>query len=286
MSTLVIKDLWVKVADINILKGVNLTVNEGETIALLGPNGHGKSTLLSAIMGHPKYQVTQGSIEIDGKDVLSMSVDERSKAGLFLGMQHPSEVPGVINSDFLKAAINVRREKPISVIELYRTLENSSKQMKIALDLSHRHLNEGFSGGERKRNEILQMILLKPSIAMLDEIDSGLDVDALQTVANAITKLKQEKSIAFLIISHYARLFEMIPPTRAVVMINGKIAIEGGKEIIAKIDGSGYEWIKKEYGISIEKESREENIKNQAAMNVVSIGACATNESVKANVKK
>jgi Fe-S cluster assembly ATP-binding protein len=286
MSTLVIKDLWVKVADINILKGVNLTVNEGETIALLGPNGHGKSTLLSAIMGHPKYQVTQGSIEIDGKDVLSMSVDERSKAGLFLGMQHPSEVPGVINSDFLKAAINVRREKPISVIELYRTLENSSKQMKIALDLSHRHLNEGFSGGERKRNEILQMILLKPSIAMLDEIDSGLDVDALQTVANAITKLKQEKSIAFLIISHYARLFEMIPPTRAVVMINGKIAIEGGKEIIAKIDGSGYEWIKKEYGISIEKESREENIKNQAAMNAVSIGACATNESVKANVKK
>jgi Fe-S cluster assembly ATP-binding protein len=237
-------------------------------------------------MGHPKYQVTQGSIEIDGKDVLSMSVDERSKAGLFLGMQHPSEVPGVINSDFLKAAINVRREKPISVIELYRTLENSSKQMKIALDLSHRHLNEGFSGGERKRNEILQMILLKPSIAMLDEIDSGLDVDALQTVANAITKLKQEKSIAFLIISHYARLFEMIPPTRAVVMINGKIAIEGGKEIIAKIDGSGYEWIKKEYGISIEKESREENIKNQAAMNAVSIGACATNESVKANVKK
>jgi Fe-S cluster assembly ATP-binding protein len=286
MSTLVIKDLWVKVADINILKGVNLTVNEGETIALLGPNGHGKSTLLSAIMGHPKYQVTQGSIEIDGKDVLSMSVDERSKAGLFLGMQHPSEVPGVINSDFLKAAINVRREKPISVIELYRTLENSSKQMKIALDLSHRHLNEGFSGGERKRNEILQMILLKPSIAMLDEIDSGLDVDALQTVANAITKLKQEKSLAFLIISHYARLFEMIPPTRAVVMINGKIAIEGGKEIIAKIDGSGYEWIKKEYGISIEKESREENIKNQAAMNAVSIGACATNESVKANVKK
>lgn len=283
MSTLVIKDLWVKVADTHILKGVNLTVNEGETIALLGPNGHGKSTLLSAIMGHPKYEVTQGTIEIDGKDVLAMSVDERSKAGLFLGMQHPSEVPGVINSDFLKAAINVRREKPISVVELYRTLENSSKQMKIPLDLSHRHLNEGFSGGERKRNEILQMILLKPAIAMLDEIDSGLDVDALQTVANAITKLKQEKPLAFLVISHYARLFELIPPTRAVVMINGRIVIEGGKEIIAKIDGSGYEWIKKEYGISIEKENREDA--KQASMNAVSIGACATNESVKANGK-
>ena len=286
MSTLVIQDLWVKVADIHILKGVNLTVKEGETIALLGPNGHGKSTLLSAIMGHPKYQVTQGRIEIDGKDVLAMSVDERSKAGLFLGMQHPSEVPGVINSDFLKAAINVRREKPISVVDLYRTLENSSKQMKIPLDLSHRHLNEGFSGGERKRNEILQMILLKPAIAMLDEIDSGLDVDALQTVANAITKLKHEKPMAFLIISHYARLFELIPPTRAVVMINGKIVIEGGKEIIEKIDGSGYEWIKKEYGISIEKENREQTTKPQPNMNNVSIGACATNESVKANVKK
>ncbi len=286
MSTLVIKDLWVKVVDTYILKGVNLTVKDGETIALLGPNGHGKSTLLSAIMGHPKYQVTQGSIEIDGKDVLSMSVDERSRAGLFLGMQHPSEVPGVINSDFLKAALNVRREKPITVIELYKTLENSSKQMKIALDLSHRHLNEGFSGGERKRNEILQMILLKPSIAMLDEIDSGLDVDALQTVANAIGKLKKEKPIAFLIISHYARLFELVPPDRAVVMINGKIVIEGGKEIIAKIDGSGYEWIKKEYGISIEKENREETLKKETTMNSMSIGACATNESVKANVKK
>jgi|688.fasta_scaffold10348_14 Fe-S cluster assembly ATP-binding protein len=286
MSTLVIKDLWVKVVDTHILKGVNLTVKDGETIALLGPNGHGKSTLLSAIMGHPKYQVTQGSIEIDGKDVLSMSVDERSRAGLFLGMQHPSEVPGVINSDFLKAALNVRREKPITVIELYKTLENSSKQMKIALDLSHRHLNEGFSGGERKRNEILQMILLKPSIAMLDEIDSGLDVDALQTVANAIGKLKKEKPLAFLIISHYARLFELVPPDRAVVMINGKIVIEGGKEIIAKIDGSGYEWIKKEYGISIEKDNREETLKKETTMNTKSIGACATNESVKANVKK
>lgn len=286
MSTLVIKDLWVNVGDLPILKGVNLTIKERETVALLGPNGHGKSTLLSAIMGHPKYQVTQGTITLDGRDVLAMPVDERSKAGLFLGMQHPSEVPGVINADFLKAALNVRREKPISLVELYRTLDNASKQMKISLDLSHRHLNEGFSGGERKRNEILQLMLLKPAIAMLDEIDSGLDVDALQTVADAIKKLQKETQNSFLVISHYARLFQLIQPTRAVVMINGRIVVQGGKEIIEKIDASGYEWLKKEHNINIEKEGREEALKQQQAMNTLSIGACATNERVKTNAKK
>jgi Fe-S cluster assembly ATP-binding protein len=279
MALLEIKNLWVKVADFDILKGVNLTIKDNETVALLGPNGHGKSTLLSAIMGHPKYEITQGEILLDGKNVLEMEVDERSKAGLFLGMQHPLEVPGVINSDFLKAAINVRREKAISLVELYKQLGDASKQMKIPLDLSHRHLNEGFSGGERKRNEILQLILLKPSIAMLDEIDSGLDVDALQAVAAAITKLQSETKNSFLIISHYARLFQMIQPTRVIVMINGKVALEGGPEIITKIDGSGYEWLSKEYGISIKKE--ETLSAKPVSMNTVSIGACATNEAVK-----
>jgi Fe-S cluster assembly ATP-binding protein len=275
MATLKIEDLWVKVADINILKGVNLTIQEGETVALLGPNGHGKSTLLSAIMGHPKYTITQGTVTLNGQDVLAMEVDERSKAGLFLGMQHPSEVPGVVNSDFLKAAINVRRDKPISLLELYKQLDDASKQMKIALDLSHRHLNEGFSGGERKRNEILQLILLKPGLAMLDEIDSGLDVDALQAVAEAIKKIQREQKNSFLIISHYARLFQMIQPTRVVVMINGRIALEGGPEVITKIDGSGYEWLTKEYGISIKKEDKDAKT---SSMNTISIGACATNE--------
>jgi Fe-S cluster assembly ATP-binding protein len=226
-------------------------------------------------MGHPKYEITEGEVLLDGKNVLEMEVDERSKAGLFLGMQHPSEVPGVINSDFLKAAINVRREKPISLAELYKKLDDATKQMKIPLELSNRHLNEGFSGGERKRNEILQLLLLKPSIAMLDEIDSGLDVDALQSVATAISKMIQELPISFLIISHYARLFQMIKPTRVVVMINGRVAVEGGPEIITKIDGSGYEWLTKEYGISIKKEDKDAK---PVSMNTISIGACATNE--------
>ncbi len=280
MATLVIKDLFVKVKDldIEILKGVNLTISDQETVALLGPNGHGKSTLLSAIMGHPKYEITSGEITLDGKNVLEMEVDERSKAGLFLGMQHPSEVPGVINSDFLKAAMNVRREKPITLVELYRQLEQASKQMKIPMDLTHRHLNEGFSGGERKRNEILQLLLLQPEIAMLDEIDSGLDVDALQAVADAIKQLQAKTKMSFLIISHYARLFQMIQPTRVVVMINGRVALEGGPEVITKIDGSGYEWLTKEYGIRITKEQKGEKL---VSMNTVSIGVCATNEASK-----
>lgn len=280
MATLVIKDLFVKVKDLDveILKGVNLTISDQETVALLGPNGHGKSTLLSAIMGHPKYEVTSGEITLDGKNVLEMEVDERSKAGLFLGMQHPSEVPGVINSDFLKAAMNVRREKPITLVELYRQLEQASKQMKIPMELTHRHLNEGFSGGERKRNEILQLLLLQPEIAMLDEIDSGLDVDALQAVADAIKQLQAKTKMSFLIISHYARLFQMIQPTRVVVMINGRVALEGGPEVITKIDGSGYEWLTKEYGIRITKEQKGEK---PVRMNTVSIGVCATNEASK-----
>jgi Fe-S cluster assembly ATP-binding protein len=278
MAKLEIKNLWVKVADIHILKGVNLTIQDHETVALLGPNGHGKSTLLSAIMGHPKYEITEGEILLDGKNVREMEVDERSRAGLFLGMQHPSEVPGVINSDFLKAAINVRREKPINLVELYKKLDDASKQMKIPMELSHRHLNEGFSGGERKRNEILQLLLLKPSIAMLDEIDSGLDVDALQAVSEAIKKIQRETKMSFLIISHYARLFQMIQPTRVVVMINGRIAVEGGPEVITKVDGSGYEWLTTEYGISIKKEDK--NAK-PISMNTISIGACATNEATK-----
>ena len=278
MAKLEIKNLWVKVADIFILKGVNLTIQDHETVALLGPNGHGKSTLLSAIMGHPKYEITEGEITLDGKNVREMEVDERSRAGLFLGMQHPSEVPGVINSDFLKAAINVRREKPINLVELYKKLDDASKQMKIPMELSHRHLNEGFSGGERKRNEILQLLLLKPTIAMLDEIDSGLDVDALQAVSEAIKKIQKETKMSFLIISHYARLFQMIQPTRVVVMINGRIAVEGGPEVITKVDGSGYEWLTKEYGISIKKEDKNSK---PISMNTISIGACATNEATK-----
>ncbi len=270
MTKLEIRDLHVEVESKEILKGLDLSVEQNETVALLGPNGHGKSTLLAAIMGHPRYKVTQGSILLDGNDVLKMSVDQRSKAGLFLAMQYPSEVPGVINADFLKSAINARREKPVTLFQFYKMLDTASKEMGIPFEMANRSLNEGFSGGEKKRNEILQLKLLQPSIALLDEIDSGLDVDAMQTVGEAIRK-EQQKGMGFLVVSHYARLYDLITPTRAVVMINGRIAVQGGPEIIKRIDTTGYEWIKTEYGIEVEKE--------EASMNTVSIGTCAVKES-------
>ena len=272
MPTLEIVNLHANVEGKEILKGVNLKVSTNETVALLGPNGHGKSTLLAVIMGNPRYTVTEGKVLLDGQDVLAMPVDQRSRAGIFLGMQYPSEVPGVINADFLKASINAHREKPVTLFQFYRMLESNSKEMKISMDMANRSLNEGFSGGEKKRNEILQMRLLNPTIAMLDEIDSGLDVDALQTVSEAIRK-QQELGTGFLVISHYARLYDLISPTRVAVMVNGKIAVEGGKEIIKKIDTTGYEWIRTELGISIEKD--------EPGMRDVSIGSCATKEVIK-----
>ena len=272
MSVLKITNLHASVEGKEILKGVNLQINEGETVALLGPNGHGKSTLFNVIMGHPKYTVTEGSVFFDDQDVLKLTTDERSKLGLFLGMQLPSEIPGVINSDFLKAAVNARREKPISTYNFYKILDQATKELKMPFDLATRSLNEGFSGGEKKRNEILQMELLQPKLAMLDEIDSGLDVDAMQVVADVIRK-EQAEGRGFLVISHYARLYDLIKPTRAVVMINGRIVLDGGPEIFKRIDQTGYEFIKKEYGIEIEKEDVE--------MNKVSIGTCAVKESVK-----
>ena len=272
MSVLKIINLHASVDGKEILKGVNLEIKEGETVALLGPNGHGKSTLFNVIMGHPKYAVTEGSIFFDDQDVLTMSTDERSKLGLFLGMQSPSEIPGVINSDFLKAAVNARREKPISTYNFYKILDQATKELKMPFDLATRSLNEGFSGGEKKRNEILQLELLQPKIALLDEIDSGHDVDAMQVVANVIKK-EQSNGRGFLIISHYARLYDLIQPTRAVVMINGRIALDGGPEIFKRIDQTGYEFIKTEYGIEIEKEDQD--------MNKVSIGSCAVKEAVK-----
>ena len=272
MSTLVIKNLHAEVDGKEILKGIDLKINDNETVAVLGPNGHGKSTLLNVIMGHPRYKVTQGSIHFDDVDLLSLPTDERAKLGLFLGMQNPSEIPGVINSDFLRAAVNARKEKPISTYQFYKLLDNATKELKTPFDLATRSLNEGFSGGEKKRNEILQLMLLEPKIAMLDEIDSGLDVDAIQVVADII-KQEQEKGRGFLIISHYARLFDLVKPTRAIVIINGKVAIDGDPSYIKRIDTTGYEFIKTEFGIEIEKEENK--------MNTVSIGSCAVKEMVK-----
>lgn len=272
MDILKIIDLHVNVEDKEILKGVSLTATSGETIALLGPNGHGKSTLLQAIMGNPRYKITSGQVLLNNQDLLAMSVDERSKAGLFLAMQYPSEVAGVVNADFLRTSINARREKPLSLFNFYRLLNTTYKKMGIPFEMANRSLNEGFSGGEKKRNEILQMILLEPRFSLLDEIDSGLDIDAMSIVAKAI-KEEQEKGRGFLVVSHYARLYNMINLTRTIVMVNGRIVVEGGPEIIEKIDTQGYEWIKTELGIDIEKE--------EPTMSSVSIGVCATKEAIR-----
>lgn len=268
MAKLVIKDLHARVKDggKEILKGVDLTLENGETLALLGPNGHGKSTLFGAITGNPHFEVTSGSITLDDVDLLALTPDERSKKGIFLAMQNPSEIPGLNSSDFLKAALNAHREKPMTLFQFYTAMQRAYEEMGIPLEMSNRNLNEGFSGGEKKRNEILQMRLLKPQIAMLDEIDSGLDIDAMNVVAEAIRKEK-ERGASFLVISHYARLYNLIEPTRAAALVNGKIAITGGTEIIDKIDSQGYEWIKKELGISIDKE--------EDAFAGASIGSCA-----------
>ena len=275
MSRLVIKDLRAAVNGIEILKGINLEMDLNEIHALLGPNGHGKSTLLGVLMGNPKYEVLEGSITWNGEDLLAMSVDERSRKGLFLAMQYPQEIPGVTVSDFMKAAINAHQDKPVSLYKFIKSLENAAKEVNLPLDMVHRFINEGFSGGEKKRNEILQMLVLKPQLAMLDEIDSGLDVDALKVIANAINKLKEETGFGCLLVSHYARMYDLVHPTHVHVIVNGRIVVSGDENIVKKIDTQGYEWIKKELGIEIKKEER--------VMNTVSIGTCATAQKVKNN---
>lgn len=272
MSNIEITNLHVEVEGKEILKGINLTIKDNEMVALLGPNGHGKSTLLNAIMGHPKYLITEGKIIFNNVDITNLSTTDRAKKGIFLGMQNPSEVPGVVNSDFLRAAVNSKMDKPISTYAFYKELDSATKQVKMPFDLATRSLNEGFSGGEKKRNEILQMLLLKPEFAMLDEIDSGLDVDAIQIVSDCINSQKDNHR-SFLVISHYARLFDLIKPTRAVVIVNGKIALDGGVDLIKRIDQTGYEFIKTEYGIEIEKP--------QENMAQTSIGVCGVKEAIK-----
>ena len=251
MRKLVIKDLHVAVGDKEILKGIDLTVNSNEIHALMGPNGNGKSTLLNTLMGHPNYKVTQGEIYLDGQDVLSMSVDQRSKAGLFLALQYPSEISGVTNSDFLKAAVNAHRDTPVSLFKFIRELDGAISDVKLNSELAHRYVNEGFSGGEKKRNEIIQMKLLKPDFAMLDEIDSGLDVDAIKIVADNIINLQKETNMALIIVSHYERFYNLVNPTYAHVLVDGRIIAEGDKSLVDKIDAEGYNWLLKEKNISI-----------------------------------
>lgn len=248
-STLEIKDLHVSIEDKEILKGVNLTINTGEIHAIMGPNGTGKSTLSSAIMGHPSYEVTQGEVLLDGVNILELDVDERAKAGLFLAMQYPSEITGVTNADFMRSAINAKREEgqEINLMQFIKKLDKQMDFLDIDKDIAQRYLNEGFSGGEKKRNEILQLMMLEPKFAILDEIDSGLDIDALKVVSKGINQMRGEEFGA-LMITHYQRLLNYITPDKVHVMYGGKVVKSGGPELAKRLEEEGYEWVKEEFG--------------------------------------
>ncbi|MCL2558909.1 MAG: Fe-S cluster assembly ATPase SufC [Turicibacter sp.] len=250
-----INDLKASVEDKVILTGVDLEVKGGEIHAIMGPNGTGKSTLSQVVMGHPKYEVLGGEVTMNGEEVLEMEVDERAHAGLFLAMQYPSEIPGVTNSDFLRMSKKARLkegEKDQSLMKFIRELDATIETLNMNPDMAHRYLNEGFSGGEKKRNEILQMLMLKPEIAILDEIDSGLDVDALRIVGEAVNSMRSE-DFGCLIITHYQRVLDYIKPDFVHVMMQGRIVKSGDISLMEKIDAEGYDWIKEEVGIEDER---------------------------------
>ncbi|HDF5540754.1 TPA: Fe-S cluster assembly ATPase SufC [Staphylococcus aureus] len=248
-STLEIKDLHVSIEDKEILKGVNLTINTDEIHAIMGPNGTGKSTLSSAIMGHPSYEVTKGEVLLDGVNILELEVEERAKAGLFLAMQYPSEITGVTNADFMRSAINAKREEgqEINLMQFIKKLDKNMDFLDIDKDMAQRYLNEGFSGGEKKRNEILQLMMLEPKFAILDEIDSGLDIDALKVVSKGINQMRGE-NFGALMITHYQRLLNYITPDKVHVMYAGKVVKSGGPELAKRLEEEGYEWVKEEFG--------------------------------------
>jgi Fe-S cluster assembly ATP-binding protein len=245
MSTLEIRGLKVSVTtengDVEILKGVDLTIKSGETHAIMGPNGSGKSTLAYSIAGHPKYTITGGTVTLDGADVLEMSVDERAKAGLFLAMQYPVEVPGVSVSNFLRTAATALRGEAPKLREWVGEVKGAMEALKMDPSFASRNVNEGFSGGEKKRHEIMQLELLKPKIAILDETDSGLDVDALRVVSEGVNRAKEKSNVGVLLITHYTRILKYIKPDFVHVFANGKIVEEGGPELADKLEAQGYE---------------------------------------------
>lgn len=243
---LTIKDLHVEVEGKEILKGINLTVRLGEVCALMGPNGSGKSTLAYALMGHPKYVVTKGTASLDGKDLLAMKPNVRAQAGIFLSFQYPAEIPGVTVANFLRTAVNTKREahgeKPLSVIEFQKLVKEKMALLKMDYAFLLRHLNEGFSGGEKKRMEILQMAMLEPRMAVLDETDSGLDIDALRVVSESINALRNPE-LGMLIITHYQRILDYVTPDSVHIMKDGKIVMSGGPELVKKLEAEGYDWV-------------------------------------------
>ena len=258
MATLEIKDLHVSVKDEEskeekeILKGVNLKLKTGEIHAIMGPNGTGKSTLSQTIMGHPNYHVTQGDILLDGESIVDMPVDERARKGLFLAMQYPAEIQGVTNAEFLRAAINARRpeDDQISVMDFIKKLDKNLELLDMSQSMTERYLNEGFSGGEKKRNEILQLLMIEPSFAILDEIDSGLDIDALKVVSKGVNSMRGD-NFGSLIITHYQRLLNYIVPDTVHVMMGGRIVKTGGPDLAKKLEDEGYAGLRDELGLDI-----------------------------------
>ena len=241
MATLEIRDLHVSVDTKEILAGVNLTIRSGETHAIMGPNGSGKSTLAYSIAGHPKYTVTSGSVTLDGADVLAMTVDERARAGVFLAMQYPVEVPGVTVSNFLRSAATAVRGEAPALRHWVKEQKEAMAQLEMDPAFATRNVNEGFSGGEKKRHEILQLELLKPKVAILDETDSGLDIDALRVVSEGVNRLHAEGNTATLLITHYTRILRYIQPDFVHVFVRGRIVEEGGRELADELEANGYE---------------------------------------------
>jgi Fe-S cluster assembly ATP-binding protein len=244
MSTLEIKDLHVSVATDDgakeILKGVDLTVRTGETHAIMGPNGSGKSTLAYAIAGHPKYEITSGSVTLDGQDLLALTVDERARAGLFLAMQYPVEVPGVSMANFLRSAATAVRGEAPKLRTWVKEVKGAMSDLDIDPDFAERSVNEGFSGGEKKRHEVLQLALLKPKFAILDETDSGLDVDALRVVSEGVNRYREGADTGVLLITHYTRILQHIRPDVVHVFAGGRVVESGGPELADELERSGY----------------------------------------------
>ncbi len=247
--TLEVKDLEVSVEDEKIVKGVSLEVEKGEVHAVMGPNGSGKSTLCKSLMGNPTYSIDGGKIIVDGEDVTDEETDERARAGLFLGFQYPAEISGISVAEFLKEAINAQREEededPISSSEFREKMEDALDLLDMDEEYARRYLNDGFSGGEKKRNEILQMAVLQPKYAILDEIDSGLDIDALKVVSDGINKLADDNK-GMLMITHYQRILDYVEPDYVHVMVDGEIVESGGKELAEKLEDEGYDWVKQD----------------------------------------
>lgn len=257
-TALEIRNLHVAVEDEQILKGIDLLIKQGEIHALMGPNGSGKSTLAYALIGHPTYEPTAGQAIFDGKDLLDMEPDERSRAGLFLAFQYPVAVPGVTVANFLRQAINARRreedpdDKGISIPAFRRLLKEKMDLLNMDHKFAGRYLNEGFSGGEKKRAEILQMATLEPKIAIMDETDSGLDIDALRVVAEGANRLKEELNMGTLVITHYQRILNYIEPDHVHVMLGGRIVESGGPELALDLEEKGYDWLREKHGAAKE----------------------------------